>query len=137
MLQSSTGTETVQNNLPQRTTSFVGREQQIKEVRDLLATSPLVTLVGAGGSGKTRLALQVAASLMASEVDDTWEDGVWLIEIAGLSDPAFLYGAVARVLDVRERPGWPISMRRAGRFLPVSMMPSETSWRRRRLTAEH
>ncbi len=106
MLQSSTGVGTVQNNLPQQTTSFIGREQQIEEVRDLLATSRLVTLVGAGGSGKTRLALQVAAGLIASEENGIWEDGVWLVELAGLSDPTFIYEEVARVVGVHERPGW-------------------------------
>ena len=104
MLHSTPDTRAVQNNLPPQRTSFVGREKQIEEVRALLTTSSLVTLVGAGGSGKTRLALQVAASLANSE-----EDGVWLVEMAGLSDPTFLYGEVARAVDVREEPGRPIS----------------------------
>lgn len=109
MLQSNPGTRAVRTNLPPQRTSLVGREQQVGEVKALLTMSPLVTLVGAGGSGKTRLALQVAAGLMDSEEDGVWEDGVWLVELAGLSDPALVPGAVARVLDVPEEPGWPIS----------------------------
>src|SRR5947209_5001109 len=73
--------------LPRRLTSFVGREAAIVHVQQLLASSPLVTLVGAGGVGKTRLALEVAAR------QTTFEDGVRLAELAGITD-AMLVGPV-------------------------------------------
>ena len=67
------------NNLPVQTTSFIGRESQLVEVKQLLQTTRLLTLTGAGGSGKTRLALQVAADLLGG---DMTRDGVWLVEFA-------------------------------------------------------
>src|SRR5919108_5991885 len=70
------------NNLPVQLTSFVGREEEIAEVRRLLETTRLLTLTGAGGTGKTRLALQVAADLLDGE-----GNGVWLVELAAFSDP--------------------------------------------------
>jgi Holliday junction resolvasome RuvABC ATP-dependent DNA helicase subunit len=70
------------DNLPLQLTSFVGREREMAEVEDLLADHHLLTLTGPGGSGKTRLALAVA-----SEVVLDFEDGVWLVELASLSDP--------------------------------------------------
>lgn len=85
------------NNLPQQATSFIGRERQVEEVKALLAKTRLLTLTGAGGSGKTRLALQVAAELLGGK-----GDGVWLVELAGLSDPALVPQAVVDVLGVRE-----------------------------------
>ena len=91
------------NNLPQQPTSFIGRETQIEEVKARLGKSRLLTLVGAGGSGKTRLSLQVAADLL-----DGQGDGVWLVELAALSDPALVPQAVADVLGVQEQAGKPI-----------------------------
>ena len=70
------------HNLPAPRTSFVGREREMVEVKRMLATTRLLTLTGAGGSGKTRLALEVAKDLVGSYVD-----GVWLIELASLSEP--------------------------------------------------
>ncbi|MDQ3641242.1 MAG: hypothetical protein M3450_07220, partial [Actinomycetota bacterium] len=72
-------------NLPPERTSFVGREDQIDELRRLLASARLVTLTGPGGVGKSRLALRVAGSLL-----DDHRDGVWLVELAGLADPALV-----------------------------------------------
>jgi predicted ATPase/class 3 adenylate cyclase/Tfp pilus assembly protein PilF len=88
------------NNLPQQLTSFIGRETQAAEVKALLGKNRLLTLTGAGGSGKTRLSLQVAADLL-----DQYFDGVWLVELAPLSDPALAPHAVADVLGVKEQAG--------------------------------
>jgi predicted ATPase len=88
------------NNLPQQITSFIGREKQLTEVTALVSRTHLLTLTGAGGSGKTRLSLQVAAELL-----DQYFDGVWLVELAPLSDPALVPQAVANALGVKEEPG--------------------------------
>ena len=80
------------NNLPQQPTSFIGREKETAEVKALLTKTHLLTLTGAGGSGKTRLSLQVAADLLTGV-----GDGVWLVELASLSDPALVPQAVADV----------------------------------------
>src|SRR5437762_13602002 len=90
----------VPNNLPRQLTSFVGRERELGEVKRLLGTAPLLTLTGAGGRGKTRLALQVVADAM-----DTYAGGVWLVELAPLGDAALVPQAVATALGVREAPG--------------------------------
>ncbi len=91
------------NNLPQQPTSFIGREAQVDEVKALLDKTRLLTLTGAGGSGKTRLSLQVAADLLDGE-----GDGVWLVELAALADPALVPQAVADVLGVKEQAGMTI-----------------------------
>jgi predicted ATPase/DNA-binding CsgD family transcriptional regulator len=88
------------DNLPLQLTSFVGRGRETSEVEGLLAESRLLTLTGPGGSGKTRLALAVA-----SEMVERFEDGVWLVELAPLSDPDLVPQAVASVLGVRESHG--------------------------------
>ena len=84
-------------NLPAQLTSFVGRQREIGDVRRLLAHNRLVTLTGAGGCGKTRLALQVA-----NEVVDQFGDGVWMVDLAPLSEPDLVTNAVASVLRVQE-----------------------------------
>jgi non-specific serine/threonine protein kinase len=86
--------------LPLELTSFVGRVREINGVRRLLATAPLVTLSGAGGSGKTRMALQVARQL-----SDSFADGVYFVELAPLQDEGLAARAVAAALGVRELPG--------------------------------
>lgn len=91
------------NNLPVQLTSFVGREQDVVEIRRLLGTTHLLTLTGAGGSGKTRLGLQVAA-----EVLHDFSDGVWLVELAAVSDPPAILRAVAAVMGIRERHAQPL-----------------------------
>jgi class 3 adenylate cyclase len=92
------------HNLPVQLTSFVGREQAMAEVKRLLTSTHLLTLTGAGGCGKTRLALQVAADLV-----EEYAEGVWLVELAPLSDPALVPQTVAATLGVREEPGRPLS----------------------------
>jgi hypothetical protein len=88
------------HNLPLELSSFVGRERELDEIEALLAANRLLTLTGPGGSGKTRLALAVA-----SQVLEGFDDGVWLVELASLSDPELVPQAVASVLGVRETPG--------------------------------
>jgi class 3 adenylate cyclase len=85
--------------LPAATTSFVGRERQLQELVDLLAVRRLVTLTGVGGSGKTRLALEVARRLQGSH-----RDGVCLVELAGLGNAALVPGAVLEAVGMREPP---------------------------------
>ena len=88
------------NNLPQQVTSLIGREKESAEVGALLHTARLVTLLGAGGCGKTRLSLQVAADLL-----ETYPDGAWLIELAPLTDPNLVPQTVAHVLGHSGRGG--------------------------------
>jgi class 3 adenylate cyclase len=95
---------TLPNNLPQQVTSFIGREKEMAEVRRLLSTTRLLTLTGSGGTGKTRVSLQVAADLLEGD-----GDGVWLVELAPLADPSLVSQAVATALGVREEPGKPLS----------------------------
>jgi predicted ATPase/class 3 adenylate cyclase len=95
--------ESTPNNLPHQLTSFIGREPDIAEARQLLAKNRLLTLVGAGGIGKTRLSLQVAASAM-----DAFPDGVWLVELATVNDPRLVPQAVAFVLGVKQEAGRPL-----------------------------
>ncbi len=87
-------------NLPASTDEFVGRAVQLAEVVDGLTSHRLVTLTGAGGSGKTRLALEAADGLQGS-----FRHGAWLVELAPLSAAAELPGQVAQVLGLGERPG--------------------------------
>jgi non-specific serine/threonine protein kinase len=97
------------HNLPIQLTSFVGREKEMAEIKRLLTPNQpmdvarLLTLTGPGGTGKTRLALQVAAALL-----DSFPDGVWLIDLAPLADSELVPQTVARVLGVREEVGRPL-----------------------------
>ena len=93
----------IPNNLPLRSSSFLGRDQDVTSVRELLETTNLLTLVGAGGIGKTSLSLQVAAAVL-----DKYKDGAWFIELAPISDAALVQIAVADVLGLREEPGRPL-----------------------------
>ena len=95
--------EATPNNLPQQLTSFIGRERQQAEVKALLGSNRLVTLVGVGGIGKTRLALQAAADVL-----DEHPDGVWLVELAPLTDPRLVPQALASVVGVKEEAGPPV-----------------------------
>jgi predicted ATPase/DNA-binding winged helix-turn-helix (wHTH) protein len=92
------------SNLPEPLTSFIGRERELVEIKRLLPGKRLLNLVGAGGIGKTRLALQVAA-----EAIDAYRDGVWLVELGSISDPSLVPTSVAQVLGVQERTGTPVT----------------------------
>ena len=87
-------------NLPVETSSFVGRERELSEARELLAETRLLTLTGPGGCGKTRLALR-----MAREAAGEFGNGVWWVDLTSVSDPGLIAQAVARVMGVREVPG--------------------------------
>jgi non-specific serine/threonine protein kinase len=96
-------------NLPLAQTSFVGRHWEIRAVTEALATARLVTLTGPGGCGKTRLALAVAERLGETATDtDAYPDGVWLVELAALADPALVPQTVAATLGVAEQAGQPL-----------------------------
>ena len=92
--------DTLLTNLPIQLTSFIGRDKEVEAVKSLLAKTRILTLTGSGGAGKTRLALQVAAELV-----EEYTDGVWLVELAALSDPALVPQQVATALGLREEPG--------------------------------
>ena len=85
---------------PQPLTSFIGRERELVEIKRLLPSTRLLTLVGVGGIGKTRLALQLAAEVM-----DAYRDGVWLVDLGSIRDPLLVPTSVAQVLGVQEKNG--------------------------------
>ena len=87
------------HNLPAARTSFVGRERELLEVKREVSMGRLLTLTGAGGSGKTRLALEAAKDLVG-----LYPDGVWLVELASIAEPELVLQAVAGVLGVSEQP---------------------------------
>jgi predicted ATPase/class 3 adenylate cyclase len=91
------------NNLQPQMTSFVGREREEGEVRDLLAQARLLTLTGPGGTGKTRLSLQVAADLLPE-----FADGVFFVPLSTVSDPALVPSAIAHALGVQEAGERPV-----------------------------
>jgi predicted ATPase/class 3 adenylate cyclase len=88
------------NNLPLQMTSFIGREKEITAVKRLLSDHRLVTLTGSGGTGKTRLSVQVA-----SDVLELYSHGAWLVELAPLADPELVPKMVASTLKLPETPG--------------------------------
>ena len=88
------------HNLPVQPTSFVGRETELAAMRKRLESAPIVTLVGPGGIGKTRLALQAAAD----SIDD-FADGVWFVDLSPVADEALIPLATAGALGLREEPG--------------------------------
>ena len=91
---------TPRHTVPIQRTSFVGRESELVDIRGDLAMTRLLTLTGAGGTGKTRLALELAGDLAGA-----YQDGAWLVELAPLSEPDLVIQRVARSLGVREQPG--------------------------------
>ena len=99
----SLGSPALANNLPAQVTTFIGRERELSEVRALVASSRLVTLTGAGGCGKTRLGLQLAAGLL-----DGSGDGVWLVELAAVLDEDAVAPAICRALGIAAQPGRPV-----------------------------
>lgn len=89
----------IPNNLPQQGSRFIGREQELHDIKALLGSARLVTLLGMGGLGKTRLSLQAATELMHQ-----FPDGVWFLDLAPISDPGLALSEAAQVLGVREEP---------------------------------
>ncbi len=90
----------VSQHLPVQLTSFVGRDAELTQLRELLAQNRLVTVSGAGGAGKTRLAIQLAAQLTGE-----FGDGVWYVDLAPITDPDVVPIAVARALGLPDQPG--------------------------------
>src|SRR3954451_16638005 len=89
------------NNLPRQLTRFIGRDHQIQTARSRLLRDDvhLLTLTGPGGTGKTRLALQVAAELL-----DVFTDGVFFVPLAQIADPDLVPSTIAQALNVKESP---------------------------------
>ena len=92
------------HNFPHQLTSFIGREKEIAKIKQLLASTRLLTLTGAGGCGKTRLALQVAGEML-----DSYPHGGWLVEFAPLGDATLVPQTVANVFAVKEQAGRDLS----------------------------
>ncbi|WP_207546933.1 LuxR family transcriptional regulator [Mycobacterium kubicae] len=90
----------VSHNLPVQLTSFIGRQREMAELRDVIAPHRLVTLTGAGGAGKTRLAVEVA-----SERSAEFDDGVWCVDLAPITIPEVVPVTVARTLGLPDQPG--------------------------------
>jgi predicted ATPase/DNA-binding SARP family transcriptional activator len=88
------------HNLPAQVSSFIGRERQLSELQGLLSRARVITLTGAGGVGKTRLALQLAASMVSGS-----DDGPWFVDLAPLTDATLVAAKLAGVLGAREQPG--------------------------------
>jgi predicted ATPase len=97
------------NNLPVVPTAFIGRENDVAEIKELLDRHALVTLVGSGGVGKTRLALQVGAELL-----DRYPDGVWFVDLAPITDPELVSSVIAQALGMNQQEG-----RRVDESIPV------------------
>ncbi len=94
---------TPKHNLPVKTTHFIGRRDEIQAIKYLLDSTHLLTLTGSPGTGKTRLALQIAW-----EIKEYFRDGVYFVSLAPLSDPALVTTAVANAIGVTETPGQPL-----------------------------
>jgi len=88
------------HNLPTQLTSFIGREKEIETVNQLIKEHRLVTLIGAGGCGKTRIGIQIASSVLTK-----YPDGVWMVELAPLTIPEHIDQAVAGIFQIKEEPG--------------------------------
>ncbi len=96
--------DSLPNNLPIQLTSFIGREKEMAAVTDLLTANRLVTLLGTGGTGKTRLSLQTGAELL-----ERFQDGVYFVELAPVTEANLLAQTVASVLGVKEEVGRPLT----------------------------
>jgi predicted ATPase/class 3 adenylate cyclase len=88
------------NNLPIQLTSFIGRERELADASTRLSTTRLLTLIGSGGTGKTRLSLQLSADLLS-----TFTNGVWFVELAPLAEPSLVLRTVASIFGLREQMG--------------------------------
>ena len=93
----------IRTNAPQEPNSFVGRERELDELRRLVGTTRALTLCGAGGIGKTRLALRVLAG-----VADDFPDGAWVVDLGDLRQPDLVVSRIASVIGVSEEPGRPL-----------------------------
>jgi len=91
------------HNLPAPLTSFIGREQEIKEIQHIMYNHRIITLTGPGGSGKSRLALQLAAGVI-----EEFLDGVYIVDLAPVEDSQLVLGTIASTLDIHEVPGEPL-----------------------------
>lgn len=87
------------NNLPLQLTSFIGRESEMRLIKSMISETHLFTLMGSGGAGKTRLALQAAAELI-----DNFSNGVWIVELAQLSEPSYILPEIASALNINLDP---------------------------------
>ena len=92
--------ERAPNNLPLQLTTFVGRKAELAEARSLLGATRLLTLLGPGGTGKTRLSIELAAQVMAE-----FADGVWFIRLASVTDPALVVPTIAHTMEIAIAPG--------------------------------
>lgn len=95
-----TATTKTKTNLPIQPTSFVGRERELQDIRSMLGKTHLLTLTGAGGSGKTRLSLQAAAEVMGA-----FEKGAWFVELAPIAEAALVPNAALNALGLRDEAG--------------------------------
>jgi len=92
------------NNLPAQLTTFIGRENELSQAQSKLANAKLLTLIGPGGTGKTRLSIQIG-----SEQISNFKDGVWMVELAPISDAVNIITAIASVFDLREVQNIPLT----------------------------
>ena len=95
--------EVKKHNLPISTTSFIGREKEMKEVKELFDNNRLITITGAGGCGKTRLACEIASSMLGE-----YNDGVWFVDLAPVTDQNSVVNKVTEVLNIKEVPNQPV-----------------------------
>jgi predicted ATPase len=91
------------HNLPTSLTSFIGRERELASAKERLTGTRLLTLVGPGGTGKTRLSLQIGGEMLPE-----FKEGIWLVELAPLADPSLIMQTIATVFGLRESPGRPL-----------------------------
>ena len=104
-------------NLPTPPSNFVGRDDDLATLREILSRTRLLTLTGPGGTGKTRLGLGLAAS-----VADGFPGGTWFVDLAPVRDPSLVQGTIAAALDIREEPGVPISRTLQTRLQPLQLL---------------
>jgi predicted ATPase/class 3 adenylate cyclase/Flp pilus assembly protein TadD len=105
------------HNLPTPLTSFIGREKEIIEIKHLFSSVRLLTLIGPGGTGKTRLAVQVATELL-----NTFPDGVRFVELAPVADPTHLPQSIAATLGLHEEPGYALTKTITDYLRPKSLL---------------